>query len=67
MRKKPCHQIAIEVAASAGLKLVWQASDQFYDRVDQKDESDLYFLKRLCIGRGQLRQDRGSEASSLRG
>jgi phage protein D len=50
--EKTLSEIAAEVAASAGLKLVWQASDQFYFRVDQKDESDLAFLKRLALDEG---------------
>jgi phage protein D len=49
---KTLHQIAIEVAASAGLSLVWQGNNPHYDRVDQSNEADLYFLKRLCRAEG---------------
>ena len=41
--------IAAEVAELAGLALVYDvAADTQYDRVDQRDESDLAFLQRLC-------------------
>lgn len=44
--------IAKHTAGKAGLGLYWQGRDQFFDRVDQREESDLAFLKRLCVERG---------------
>lgn len=42
-------KIAADVSDAAGLALVFDApADAEYDRVDQRDESDLAFLHRLC-------------------
>jgi phage protein D len=50
--KVTLHHIAAHVAGKAQLKLNWMGKDQFYDRVDQREESDMAFLKRLCRGTG---------------
>jgi len=42
------HHIASHVAGKAGLKLSWEGNDNHFDRVDQRDESDMAFLRRLC-------------------
>lgn len=40
--------IAAEIAAAGSLSLFYDATEIKYDRVDQRDESDLAFLERLC-------------------
>ncbi|HFC97922.1 MAG TPA: hypothetical protein ENJ40_05640 [Thermosulfurimonas dismutans] len=40
--------IASEIAGHHGLQLIWDGPDVPYRRVDQTEEPDLAFLKRLC-------------------
>ena len=40
--------IASEIAGRHGLQLIWDGADMPYHRVDQTEEPDLAFLKRLC-------------------
>jgi phage protein D len=40
--------IAGQVAGKANLGLSWDGNDPHYERVDQREESDMAFLKRLC-------------------
>ncbi len=44
--------IAREIAACGGLQLIWEGQDQTYRRVEQREESDLSFLRRLCRDAG---------------
>ena len=44
--------IAQEIAGTHGLELYWDAENVDLKRVDQRDESDLAFLKRLCEENG---------------
>jgi len=46
--------IAGEIAGRAGLQLWWEGNDRFYERVEQREESDLSFLRRLCRDVGNL-------------
>lgn len=46
-------KIAGQIASEAGLALLWDSqTDPQYDRVDQRRESDLSLLKRLCDDEG---------------
>lgn len=45
--------IAAEIAGNAGLGIMYESSsDPSYDRVEQYDESDIEFLKKLCHNAG---------------
>ncbi len=44
--------IAAEVAANAGLSLDFDGANPVYDRLDQRNESDFAFLRRLCKDAG---------------
>ncbi|MCB2186938.1 MAG: hypothetical protein KQJ78_11005 [Deltaproteobacteria bacterium] len=44
--------IATGVAGQAGLMLDWQGKNRSYERVDQAEESDLQFLRRLSLDSG---------------
>jgi hypothetical protein len=44
--------IAGAVAANAGLALAWEGNNPFYEREDQREESDMAFLRRLCLDAG---------------
>lgn len=45
--------IASQIASEAGLELLWDSQiNPQYDRIDQRRESDLAFLKRLCDDEG---------------
>lgn len=44
--------IAGAVAERAGLALHWEANDRHYERVDQREEADLAFLRRLALDAG---------------
>lgn len=46
------NSIAGDVAISSGLKLIYDAPNYFYDRVDQSKETDLAFIKRLAKKEG---------------
>ena len=50
--KQDLHAIAAHVAGRAGLSLVFDAHSPVYERVDQREESDLAFLIRLCKDAG---------------
>lgn len=51
--KLTLQKIAGQIASEAGLALLWDSqSDPQYDRVDQRRESDLSLLKRLCDDEG---------------
>lgn len=45
-------QIAGDVAVSAGLALIYDASDYYYDRVAQSQETDLSFIKKRALKEG---------------
>ena len=45
-------EIANEIAISHDLELFWDADNVDFERVDQRDESDLAFLQRLCEENG---------------
>lgn len=57
-RWKPWEDVSLEdvaqsIAESAGLLLVYDVSESFlYDRLDQRRESDLAFLQRVCAEEG---------------
>ncbi len=44
--------IAGDIAERAGMALMWDGADRVYERVDQREESDLAFLRRLCKDTG---------------
>ena len=48
--KTALKDIALQIAGEAGLALLWDVEEEpgKYDRVDQRGESDLEFLSRLC-------------------
>ena len=47
--KTTLKDIALSIAKTAGVSLIWDCSENpTYDRQDQKQESDLKFLSRLC-------------------
>lgn len=41
-------RVAQDIAQAHGLSLYWDAEDIRLDRIDQRDETDLAFLNRLC-------------------
>ncbi|MGG4034201.1 contractile injection system protein, VgrG/Pvc8 family [Paenibacillus cisolokensis] len=45
-------QIGSRIAASAGMKFMFEASDVNFDRIDQTDETDIVFLNRLVEQEG---------------
>ncbi|MDL2268879.1 hypothetical protein LJC71_04985 [Desulfosarcina sp. OttesenSCG-928-A07] len=45
-------EIAGEIAGKHGLELMYDAPDHDYVRVDQREESDITYLHRLCKDRG---------------
>lgn len=51
--KSSLSEIAGYVANNGGLQLIFDSeSDPVYDRIDQRNESDLAFLKRVCDSEG---------------
>ncbi|MFD2084384.1 hypothetical protein ACFSND_03960 [Brevibacillus brevis] len=44
--------IAKDIAGKNGLKLLFDAEDEDYDRIEQTEETDLGFLMRLCDDAG---------------
>ncbi|GGG32981.1 late control protein D [Lysinibacillus alkalisoli] len=45
-------QVAGDIAKSAGLKLIFDATDHLYDRVVQDQETDLSFIKKRALKEG---------------
>jgi len=57
LKTKPWEDVSLKhiagaVADRAGLALHWEGNDRFYERVDQREESDLKFLRRLALDAG---------------
>lgn len=45
-------QISSSITSAAGMKLMFETDDVYYDRIDQTEESDIAFLSRLARNEG---------------